>query len=104
MANALPENIRINLKKHPRHAAGMTCLECGYTGLMGIKTTWKPWYATWWGSTFFSGAAACVAFVLFGGFGLMAAFVIGAIVSGLAMSGSRNIYSCPNCEADLQRR
>lgn len=100
----LPDHIRKNLKKCQRHATGMTCLECGYTGLMGIKSSWKPWYATWWGSTLLSAVAACVAFVLFGGIGMVAAFVVGALVSGLAMSGSRDIYSCPSCEADLQRR
>lgn len=101
---ALPDHIRKNLKRHQRHAPGMTCLECGYTGLMGIKSSWKPWYASWWGSTLLSTAAACVAFVLFGGIGIAAAFIVGAVVSGLAMSGSRDIYSCPNCEAHLQRR
>lgn len=101
---ALPEHVRMNLKKHQRHASGMTCLECGYTGLVGVKSSWKPWYATWWGSTLLSAAAACVAFVLFGGIGVVAAFVVGALVSGVAMSGSHEIYSCPNCEADLQRR
>lgn len=101
---ALPDHIRKNLKKHQRHAPGMTWLECGYSGLIGIKSSWKPWYATWWGSTLLSTAAACVAFVLFGGIGVVAAFIVGALVSGLAVSGTHDIYSCPSCEADLQRR
>ena len=38
---ALPEHVRMNLKKHQRHAPGMTCLECGYTGLVGVKSSWQ---------------------------------------------------------------
>lgn len=100
----LPEHVRKNLKKHRSHVPGLTCLECGYAGLMGVKASYKPWYATWWGSTLLSSVAACVAFAMFGGIGVLTAFVVGALVSGVAMSGYRDIYSCPNCEVDLQRR
>jgi len=100
----LPEHIRQNLKKYRQHAERITCLECGYVGPMGIKARIKPWYATWWGSILLAAIAASIASVLFGGVGMMAAVIVGGLVSALALSGSRDIHSCPNCEADLQRR
>lgn len=100
----LPEHIRLNLKKYHRYAERITCLECGYVGPMGIKASVKPWYATWWGSILLAAIAASIASALFGGIGMMAAVVVGGVVSALALSGGRDIHSCPNCEADLQRR
>lgn len=103
-ASVLPEHIRLNLKKYQRHAERITCLECGYVGPMGIKASVKPWYATWWGSILLAAIAASIASVLFGGIGMMAAVIVGGVVSALALSGGRDIHCCPNCEADLQRR
>jgi predicted RNA-binding Zn-ribbon protein involved in translation (DUF1610 family) len=100
----LSEHIRRNLKKYRQHAEGITCLECGYVGLMGIKACIKPWYATWWGSILLAAIAASIASVLFGGIGTVVAVVGGGLASALTLSGSRDIHSCPNCEADLQRR
>lgn len=34
--NILPEHIRISLGKYENHQ-NLTCLECGYSGLMGVK-------------------------------------------------------------------
>lgn len=100
----LPEHIRQNLKKYHQHAERITCLECGYVGPMGVKARIKPWYATWWGSILLAAIAASIVSVLFRGIGMMAAVIVGGLVSALALSGSRDIHSCPNCEADLQRR
>ncbi|MCW0368320.1 hypothetical protein NB699_003303 [Xanthomonas sacchari] len=100
----LPEHIRQNLKKYRQHAERITCLECGYVGPMGIKMSIKPWYATWWGSILLAVIAASIASAVFGGIGMMIAVIVGGVVSALALSGSREIHSCPNCEVDLQTR
>ncbi len=34
----LPERVRLNLKKYQKHR-NLTCLECGYVGLMGINNS-----------------------------------------------------------------
>jgi len=99
----LPEHIRQNLKKYHRYVERLTCLECGYVGLMGVKADIKPWYATWWGGALLGGIAATLVSALFGG-GLMVAVIVGAVVGGVAQLAGTTIISCPNCEADLQRR
>lgn len=66
----LPEDIRQNLKKYHQHAERLTCPECGYVGLMGIKARIKPCYATWWGSILLAAIAATIASALFGGIGM----------------------------------
>jgi len=71
---------------------------------MGIKVHIKPWYATWWGSILLAAVAASIASVLFGVIGTMVAVIVGGVASALGLSGSRDIHSCPSCEADLHRR
>ncbi len=100
-SGVLPEHIRQNLKKYRQHAERITCLECGYMGLMGIKA--ESWYAKWWGGALLGGIAATLVSVLFGG-GLMVAVVAGGVVGVVASWVGTTIISCPNCEADLQRR
>lgn len=40
-------SIRASLKQYTAHRR-LLCLECGYEGLMGIKSSTLPWYGTWW--------------------------------------------------------
>lgn len=102
-SGVLPEHIRQNLKKYRQHAERITCLECGYVGLMGIKADTKPWYAKWWGSTLLAAIAATLVSAFLGG-GLMVAAVVGGVVGVVTQLAGTTILSCPNCEAHLQKR
>jgi len=91
---ALPPKILGNLKKYKNHVSIM-CLECGYSGLMGVKSE-KAKYLTAFGmATLITLIAAgfvslsCLPMVWGGSFG---------VLSGLLVT---KILSCPNCEKDL---
>ena len=83
-----------NLKKCKKHVS-ILCLECGYNGLMGVKSEKSQW-----------GRA-----LLFGtGIALISMNFIGlsnsVIVWGLAVGALSEVFKtrtllCPNCEKDL---
>lgn len=88
---ALPEHIRTSLKKYGTHTQ-MTCLECGYIGLMGVKKSTRPWYLSWW--------VVIVFFIISMPFGPIGWGV--PIILGLAMAFSqKHTVECPNCLKEL---
>lgn len=103
-SKVLSEHIWQNLKKYRKHAEQIACLECGYVGPMDIKERVRRWYATWWGVILLAAIAASVASALFDGIRMIAAVIVGSVVSALALSGGRDVHSRPSHGVDLQLR
>ena len=99
-ATTIPPKILENLKKSKKHVNNITCFECGYVGMMGLKE-----------SSYGKLAAIIVSILLtVVGFAGMALF-IGPVWSGLISIFSffgfyqlfhRVRYICPNCEKELR--
>jgi hypothetical protein len=96
-ATALPPHVLENLRKFKTHSHPVTCLECGYQGIMGIKKKG--------GRLFLSAAGALVVTVIAavaGAFGMIVSPVIlGASGAMIYHSTARPIVNCPNCGVDL---
>ena len=86
----IQEDIRKSLKAFDEHE-NVTCLECGYNGLMGIKANVIPWYVSWWAIAFI-----VFAFAIFGGVG----FVLGLCLGFLRFTLKSHVVVCPNCCAE----
>lgn len=90
----IPPHIRESLKQFDDHEE-LTCLECGYSGLMGVKENIIPWYATWWSIIFL-----IVAFAPFGGSGIVFGFILGV----LRQVVTKSIVVCPSCKSELMTK
>jgi len=87
----LSDHVRGNLKKHAKHTE-MTCLECGYAGLMGVKKTNVPWYVSWWMLLVYAIVFAPLRWIFI-------------LIFVLARFGSRKHKTeCPNCGVGLQSK
>jgi len=84
---AIPNHILESLKKFEDHKT-VTCLECGYAGMMGIKKNIVPWYVSWW--------AIAVVIVVFG-----AGFVFGLVLGLLRLAFVKQLVICPSCNSEL---
>lgn len=93
--------IRAELKKFERHS-NMTCLECGYSGLMGVITSPKvPWFLSYWtwiplASVFFA-AAFAVGAIDTGWPCVFLGVAISSVRSLLLRSYRKERLSCPSC-------
>ena len=90
----LPENIRLNLKKYEKHRH-VTCLECGYDGLMGINNPNYSGVIFWillFGVAMFLTTLGINFFIIF----FVALF---AVLIKNSLFGDKVV--CPNCEKDL---
>ena len=93
----LTPELREELKKFQTHT-NMHCLECGYTGLMGVTGKIIPWYLTWW---------ILIPLSMVGSlFGLG---IIGSIILGAILGFARNLFlkakaTCPSCKKNLIAR
>ena len=70
--SAYPENILEELRKHEQHEELKLCLQCGYSGLVGILREKIPWYVSWWviiPMVFIFGGT-------FGGYGLIGSLIL----------------------------
>jgi predicted RNA-binding Zn-ribbon protein involved in translation (DUF1610 family) len=95
LSPAQPANILESLKEFNEHAKNITCLECGYVGMMGIKAPIVPWYASWW-----TIGVVIVVFALFGGAG----FVFGIVLGLIRFAVTRYLVVCPSCRRELTTR
>lgn len=93
----LTPNVLENLKKYEEHQDGRTCLECGYTGLMGIKSTGRrPFFST------FTALVITIFAAIAGISGLfLSAIIFGVALGTILQFSARPVLSCPNCSADL---
>ncbi len=97
MNNQLPEKIRLNLKKFKTHR-DVTCLECGYVGLMGINNSKLKAVFFWLimvGLCIFLSAIGISFYVIF----FIAFF---SIIFKKIFFGDSVV--CPNCENELEAR
>ena len=112
----LPEKIRLNLAKCQNHQQ-MTCLECGYSGLMGVYREVRHWrkpivvvaviyFSLALYASFLSGAnealdvVATLVFLLFPSW---VNYLVGAFIF-LTISTKTQMFLCPNCERELVKR
>lgn len=86
------EHVRQSLRKYNKHT-NATCLECGYSGLMGVKKSKRPWYLSWW-----TVIALFLVTLPFGGIGGVTWFFI-ALAMGLFL---KHVMECPSCGAELE--
>lgn len=92
--NKIPEPILENLRKYDTHH-NATCLNCGYSGLMGYTGNSCPWYLSW---------IAILAVVLV--FSYFIPLPVVAIVPAVILGGAKAIMTkknvtCPSCNTDL---
>jgi len=109
--NIIPENIRANLAKYEKHIK-LTCLECGYVGLMGHVREEKKYRTPL--------VVISLIIILFFavtnlvpslyGYGFLTAYIptwmkLGAgILIGVFIVKRSNILQCPNCEKELVQK
>ena len=90
-AKEIPGHILESIKKFEDHQT-VTCLECGYNGMMGVKANIVPWYVSWW-----TISIVIVVFAIFGGAG----FVFGLVLGLLRLAFVKHLVVCPNCNSEL---
>lgn len=93
----IPSHILEVLKEFKEHRDNMTCLECGYKGMMGVKDNgMKPFSSAFW--------ALLVVFCV-GVFGLVGIFaspaIFGAAWAFIMKASAKPILACPNCKSNL---
>lgn len=103
----LPEHIRASLAKYSEHA-NLTCLECGYVGLMGIRAKERktpPAKMIAYGLVFLGLLALVLLYTTVKGINIpwWLCLIAGAILGGF-ITGVINHYECPNCNADLTQK
>lgn len=93
----VPTHILEKLKIHQSHHPDVTCMECGYKGMMGIKSNGsKPLMSAFWAMviTFWAG--------WFGAFGIVISpAIFGAAWAIIMRASSKPLVTCPNCDKDL---
>ncbi|MGL5798730.1 MAG: hypothetical protein ACRCYN_01440 [Plesiomonas sp.] len=94
--NIISESILENLRPFNKHI-NSTCMECGYSGLMGLQKDTVPWYISW--PVF---VIACLAIVPFF---TSSPFIVGAgigvVFALIRHSLTKKILLCPNCKETL---
>jgi ribosomal protein S27E len=75
----------------------LQCLECGYTGKMGVTGKNVPWIVSWWVliPTFFIGTAV---------FGLKTGFVTGFCIGFARFLVTKHRAKCPSCRQEIIER
>jgi hypothetical protein len=85
----ISQHIREGLKGFQSHVQSVSCLECGYIGMMGVKKNVVPWYVSAW--------LILAILILSGG----ALFIIAGIILLLRIKITKKMVTCPNCRHDL---
>ena len=93
----IPAHILEKIKQHKTHHPDVTCLECGYKGMMGIKSN---------GSKPFSSASWALIFTFWAGWLGAAGIIISSAIFGAAWVvfmrlSAKPVVNCPNCDKDL---
>ena len=97
--DAIDEKIRVKLKEFNQHR-NLTCLECGYVGLMGIsrveegKTKKR---LIWLAAIFFLFSS-----IFTGGVGLIVSAGIGIYIGLDASKRDKTFVVCPSCLLELE--
>lgn len=93
--HVLPENIRKNLKMYEQHRH-MTCLECGYVGLVGVKKAVPPALLSWF---VLIPVIVFMTFIL--SLGMIHSLILGTFFGLIRVIFSQYLVVCPNCEKEL---
>ncbi|MCX9038840.1 hypothetical protein NLN82_22715 [Citrobacter portucalensis] len=94
--NIKPEILE-ELRKYQSHSS-TTCLECGYTGLMGIKGATCPWFVSWWTlAVIIIVASYCIP-------GTFSPIILGLALAVFKFVYTRKIVVCPSCKKELHTR
>lgn len=106
--SVLPEHVRASLAKYSEHEQ-LTCLECGYSGLMGVaqKTDRVPQKKFWMYMTIAVTIMLLIDVMLtMQGAAIIPWWLHILVGMGVAIftAGSIKIYECPNCSAALSRK
>lgn len=90
----LTPELREKLKAFQKHT-NMACLECGYSGLMGVTGTIVPWFMSWW--------VWIPIFALIGltGVGFVGAIILGLIIGFVRTKVLKKKTVCPSCDTHL---
>ena len=99
----LPPNIRDFLKQYDEHAQ-LTCLECGYSGLIGVDGRTKPWWATWLGLVALGLPALIVLTYFFPGPGFVWGILLGGLWGLSGRQATRATLTCPSCRQELSAK
>lgn len=98
---SIPKSVITNLKSFDEHIE-LTCLECGYKGLMGVTKREKHTGAKTAFWAFFI-IGICIFVLIFGGGGILFGAAMGLI--GLFISNKlwpvKTFVKCPNCNSEL---
>lgn len=104
LINSIPEAIRLNLSKYQSHRQ-VTCLECGYVGLMGIIGVIEK-KASSWPLYLFAGFIGLFGITIVGPAGLIVLLIVGGLIGaflGIQDNANRKVrVHCPNCLRELQ--
>jgi hypothetical protein len=92
----IPPEILENIKKYKKHVT-ITCLECGYTGLMGVKSDKTKWLNCFLLGAIVTTLAAGVVSLN------MLPIIFGATVGISSEIVKKFILQCPSCGKDLLR-
>lgn len=96
-ATMLPPPILEKLKLHKAHHPDVTCMECGYKGMMGIKSDGARF-----GISFLIALALTIGFAPFGLFGFVWSPAIFGFSFMIALQRTaKPVVTCPNCDKDL---
>jgi hypothetical protein len=93
----IPPPILAKLKQHKEHHPDVTCLECGYQGMMGLKSRGvRPFLSMFWAILITLG------FAWMGLWGLVISPALLGVSWVVIMNRTtKPIVICPNCDNDL---
>jgi FHA domain len=89
--STIPAHIRENLKAFDNYQ-NLMCLECGYSGMMGVKANIVPWYVSWWTIAFVG-----IVFAIFSGTGFGIGILFGVCLGIMRFALIKHVVVCPNC-------
>jgi len=92
----LTAELRAELSKFKTHTK-MSCLECGYSGLMGVTGTIEPWYLSWW----IWGPIGGIIGLVGGWPGVVIACILGLIIGGIQSNTQKKKAICPACKNNV---
>lgn len=93
----IPAHILEKLRNHTDHHHDVTCLECGYKGMMGIKSDGARFVLS-----LFVALLLTIGFSTFGLYGFIWSPAIFGLSFVIALQRTaKPIVTCPNCAKDL---
>ena len=96
----LPPKILENLKGYKEHHNNMTCLECGYIGMMGVKSKKINYFYCFLEASFIA-----IVFAIFNIYGLFITPLIWGSAFGICELFNEKVFLfCPNCQKVVSKK